>query len=399
VAACGAVCSAEDWPQWRGPRRDGIAKPFADRPSWPSSLASAWKVAVGTGHSSPVVAQDRVYLLAREGDDEVVSSFELGTGRRLWRQAYNAPYEMHPAARFHGKGPKSTPVVAAGRLYTLGITGVLSCFEASTGLPVWRKEFSGQFKQTSPVYGTAMSPIVADGRLIAHVGGQADGALSAFDAKDGNLVWAWKGDGPGYASPVVAELGGVRQVVTQTQNHLLGLALHSGELLWKVPLTTPYDQNAVTPVVYGQAVIYSGLDNGVHAVAIARRGGAWTAAPLWANREVSLYMSSPVLEGDFLFGMSHRQKGQFFCLDARTGRTQWLGEGRRGDNAAVVAAGGVLFLLTDDASLVVARKSATGFEPLGRYKVAASPTWAHPAFAGDRIIVKAADSLEAFRIE
>jgi outer membrane protein assembly factor BamB len=309
---------AGDWPQWRGPERDGRLGDVGAPEAWPPGLAPAWRLEVGTGHASPVVAGDRVYVFSREGDDEVVQGLDLATGARVWRQAYPAPYRMNPAASGHGKGPKSTPVVADGRVCTFGISGILSCFDATTGGLLWQKEFASQYDQTSPLYGVAMSPVVDDGHLIAHVGGPGNGALTAFDTTTGDVVWAWQGDGPGYASPVVAEIAGERQIVTFSESFLVGVSAKGGELRWKLPFTTSYVQNAVTPIVDGDTIIYSGLDHPVRALKVVRRGTTWTTESLWENDAVAAYMSTPVLVDGRLFGLSHRKRGQFFCL--ATGR-------------------------------------------------------------------------------
>jgi outer membrane protein assembly factor BamB len=171
-------------------------------------------------------------VFAREDEEEVLQSLDLATGRRLWRQAYPAPYTMNPAATSHGKGPKSTPAVAGGRVFTFGISGILSAFDAATGRLAWRKEFSAQYGETSPLYGAAQSPVVDGDRVIVHVGGPGRGALTAFDAATGAVRWAWTGDGPAYASPVVATLAGARQVVTFTESFLVGVSADRGELLW-----------------------------------------------------------------------------------------------------------------------------------------------------------------------
>ena len=272
VALAGQVCFAQDWPQWRGPNRDGLVSSFTAPKAWPDKLKSVWKVPVGIGHSSPVVVGKRVYLHSRQDENEVASCFDLDTGKQLWRDSYPAPYTMNPAAVSHGKGPKSTPVVYNGKLFTLGISGILSSYDATTGKLRWRREFSKTSKSTSPLYGTAMSPIVDRGLLIAHVGGNDSGALTAFDAETGEIRWSWAGDGPGYASPIAAELGGVRQIVTQTQKYIVGISASSGQLLWEIPFETEYVQNSVTPVVYKQTLIFSGLDKGVFAVNVALRG-------------------------------------------------------------------------------------------------------------------------------
>jgi outer membrane protein assembly factor BamB len=398
LSLIGGPAAAQDWPQWRGPGRDGHV-PGPVTLSWPKALKAGWKVPVGIGYSSPVVAGQRVFTFARNGENEVVASFDLATGKRLWTQGYPAPYTMNPAAAGHGKGPKSTPVIHGGRLYTLGISGTLSSFDAQTGKVVWRKDFKGQFRDAAPTFGAAMSPVVTDGLLLAHVGGDSDGALTAFDAATGAVRWAWKGDGPGYASPVVASIGGVRQVVTQTQKQLVGLSLTKGELLWSLPFTTPYEQNAVTSVVHGDTVIYSGISQGLRAARIARKGTGFSAEAAWHNEEVSLYMSSPVLDGGRLYGFSHRNKGQFFAVDAATGKTLWLSEGRQAENAAVLAARDVLLILTNDGELVVAKKDAKAFAPIATYTVADSPTWAHPALVGTTLMIKDAETLAQWAVE
>jgi outer membrane protein assembly factor BamB len=384
---------SEDWPQWRGPMRDGSLPSFHEPKVWPEKLAKRWKIPIGLGHSSPIYAASRIYVFSRQQDNEVISSINPEDGKVFWRQSYAAPYKVNPAAEAHGQGPKSTPVFADGRLYTLGIGGILSCFNATTGEVLWRKDFSKQFRQTSPLFGTAMSPVVDNGLLIAHVGGNDDGALTAFDAESGEVKWAWKGDGPGYASPVIATTGGVRQVVTQTQQNIVGVDEASGELLWQIPFSTPYAQNIVTPVFFRSTLIYSGLSKGITGVAVTKARGQWSTTELWSNQEVSMYMSSPILSGNLLFGFSHKNKGQFLCLDANTGKTQWVSDPRQGDNAAILQMGQRLLFLKDDAELIVAQVSAKGFEPLRRYKVADSPTWAHPLVLERGIVIKDADSL------
>jgi outer membrane protein assembly factor BamB len=315
------------------------------------------------------------------------------TGEVIWQQGYPAPYTVNPAAARHGKGVKSTPVVQGGRIYTIGISGILSCFDAKTGKPQWRKEFG------SPDFGTAMSPLVDRGLLIAHVGTSDRGALTALDAQTGAERWSWKGDGPAYASPIVVPLGGTRQVVTQSQHNIVAVSEATGELLWRIPFNTAYEQNIVTPVLYHDTLIFSGLDNGVMAVRVLKRGSEWFTETVWQNKDVSMYMNSPVVSGDLLFGLSHYKRGQFFCLDPRNGATLWTSEGREADNAAIVDAGSALLFLTDDAELIVAKKSGKGFELLRKYSVADSPTWAHPLILSNGILIKDATTLALWGTE
>ena len=388
------VVAATDFPQWRGPQRDGHVTGIAPRATWPAALKPGWKLPVGLGHASPLLAGGRAYVFTREGEEEVVRALDAANGRLVWRQAYGAPYTMNPAARGHGPGPKSTPVLADGRLFTFGISGVLSAWEAATGRLVWRKEGG-----PGPTYGTALSPVVDQGRLIAHLGSEGNGALTAFDAATGAVRWAWKEDGPAYASPVVGVLAGSRQVVTQTQRFLMGLAADTGALLWKVPFTTSYEQNSVTPVIDGDRVIYGGLDHSVKALRVAREGATFNTSDLWQNADVSTYMSTPVLAKGRLFGLSRRNKGQYFALDAATGKTLWLSPGRQGDNAALLVGGGALFLLDTDARLAVLPLEASTFAPVRTWTVAESATWAHPVVTSGGVLVKDVDRLAYWRFE
>lgn len=366
---------------------------------WPETLEKRWHVEVGAGHASPVVLGQRIYLHTRHGENEVVSALDLGSGTVLWQDSYPVPYTMDPAATGHGKGPKSTPVVRNGRLYTFGISGILSGYDAEKGHLLWRKEFSKQFKATSPLYGASASPLVDSGLVIIHVGGYNQGALMAFEATRGEARWSWNGDGPGHASPLVVELEGVRQVVTQTQQFLVGVSLNGGQLLWKIPFTTDYDQNIITPVAHQQALLFSGFARGVLAIRARKCGNQWVTQKLWENPKESMYMSSPVISENLLFGFAHTQKGHFFCLDLRNGAALWTSQGRQGENASVVSAGGYLLFLTDDGTLTVARKSPKGFEPVRRYTVANSPTWAHPVVLSGQILVKDLLHLTSWSVE
>lgn len=390
--------SAQDWTQWRGANRDGTVTGFVAPKVWPEQLKSKWKVQVGVGHASPLVVGKTVYLHSRQGESEVVAAYDLETGKVIWKDSYLVDYTVNAAATEHGKGPKSTPVVSGGRLYTLGITGVLSCYDTAKGKLAWRKDFGRRFGEKAPDFGTAMSPMVDKGLVILHAGGNNKGGLVALDAVTGNEKWAWTDDGPGYASPIAVEIAGKRQIVTQSRKNIIGIWADNGGLLWKIPFDTEYVQNIVTPIQFRDLLIFSGINKGVFAVRVSWKD-KWVTETVWHNKEVGMYMNSPVLSGNLLFGMSHKNKGQFFCVDATTGKTIWTGDPRQGENAAMLIAGDTIFSLTNNAELIITSAAAKGATAIKKYKVADSETWAHPAIIGKRILIKDQNSLALLSFE
>jgi len=399
---CGVqAISAQDWAQWRGPNRDGVARDFVAPAQWPDKLKLIWKTEVGSGYSSPVVSKDRAWIHTRRGEEEVVSCLDLKTGKTLWSKSYTVAFTKNQYATQMGKGPYSTPVLYDGKLYTLGVTAILSCLDAASGDLKWRKEFGAP--DTSKMFcGTAVSPVVDQGNLIVYVGDDIKGgSMFALDPATGNERWKWTGEGPGYASPIVVELEGVRQIVTMTDKSAIGVELKTGKLLWRMPWPDEWNENIVTPITYKNLLIFSGVRKGTIAVAAQspQNGAEWTAKQVWNNPEIAMYMNSPVLEGDHLFGMSSKRKGQFFCLEAATGKILWTTEGREGAGAAILNAKDVLLILTSDASLIVAKKSAKGFEQLAKYSVADSATHAHPVAIGKSILIKDDGAIALWNIE
>jgi len=236
--------------------------------------------------------------------------------------------------------------------------------------------------------GTTTSPLADGNRVIVHVGGHNNGALTAFNKDTGAVVWRWTGDGPGYASPIVATFGGTRQIITLSQQNIVGVAADTGALLWQRPYKNTYDNSSITPIQYGDAILVSAQEKGIALLRPTKRNEKWTPDVVWETSEAGLYMSNGVIVGDTLYGLSHLSRGQFFALDVKTGKVLWKTTGRDAENTAFVKADNVLFMLNDDAELIVARPTRTAFQPLKRYTVAKSATWAQPAVSGNRIFVK-----------
>jgi outer membrane protein assembly factor BamB len=378
-----------DVTQWRGPARDGIITGLTTPQTWPATLTQRWQVEIGTGYATPLVVGNRVYQFSRIGDNETMTALDGDSGKVVWQAGYPVTFTMNPATKQHGPGPKSTPVFFNGRLYSIGMTGTVTAWDASSGKQVWQKADAGP----EMLYTThAFSPIVDAGSVIFHVGGNDKGALTAFDLNTGAVRWRWAGDGPGYASPMLAAFDGVRQIVTPTQSKIVGVDATTGALLWERPLVHQFVSNSITPIVSGQTIVVAGTGP-LFAFAVARRAGQWTTEQIWENADLPLRYTTPVASGDMLFGLSGRNSGQYYAIDARTGKTLWTSDGRQAAHASVARAGDLLFSLESDGELVIARNSQSAFEPIRKYKVSSNETWAQPAFAGNRVFVKDVTSL------
>ncbi len=396
LAPLGAQVPSGDWTQWRGPGRDGVVPHFVAPAKWPEQLTRRWQVKVGTGHATPLIVGTRVYMFSRRGDDEVLAAFDAGTGREQWATRYPAPYTPNRLAIDHGQGPKSTPLFVEGRIFTLGISGIVSAFDAETGRRLWHKPPP----PLAPTYSTAQSPLFDNGQLIVHVGGYGKGALTSFNPATGKVNWEWTGDGPAYGSPIVAEFGGTRQVITFTENMLVGVSATTGELLWSRPFHSARDVQAITPLVYRDTIIVTAFESGITAIRINKRDGKWGTDNAWKNDDQYSRFSNAVIVGDAYFALSGKSGGMFMYLDARTGELLWKGEPRTAENAAIARAGNWLFALKDDGELIVADGSnPRAFAPLRRYQVSETATWAAPSISGNRLFVKDVSTLTLWTID
>ncbi len=414
-----AVLLADDWPEWRGPSRDGQVAGFPELTAWPENLTQRWSVDAGDGVSSPIVAGSSVFLFARRGEDEIVRALDLETGAPRWETPYPAPFKTPPIAMRPGLGPHSTPAAGASWLITFGSSGIVSSLDRQSGRLLWQRSFETEYPHTRPPYGIALSPLLDGGLGIVHVGGHAEGvlknydpatdkgdytpgrgagALRAFDLATGDVRWSWDGDGPGYASPVLATLEGMRQVVTLSQRACEGVDAATGKLLWSFPFDTTIDQNIVTPLVLGGRVLISGNRSGIMSLRPRRDGPDWKVEEVWRNRDFSMYMSSPVSSGTRLLAQAQDKKGTLCCLDLVSGRTLWASEGRFSEHASLLVAGKWLLIQTAEGEFIAALVDGAAFAPVKRYRVAEGGVWAHPAVFGDRILVRDARKLTLWSI-
>ncbi len=385
---------AQDWPQWRGPNRDGKVKGFTAPEKWPQELTQKWKATVGTGDATPALVGDRLYVFTRQGEEEVILCLNASDGKELWRDAYAAQAVTGAASRH--PGPRSSPAVADGKVVTLGVGGVLSCLDAGTGKVVWRKD---PFPKVVPRFFTSMSPIIVDGMAIAHLGGQGNGALIAYDLATGAEKWRWGAEGPDYGSPVLLTVAGTKQIVTPTEKSIVGIAVADGKLLWQVPFA-PQSRayNAATPIVDGQTVIIGGKGRGTKAVKIEKSADGFAAKELWSNADLAVQFNTPVLKDGLLFGLS--DGGNLFCLDAQTGQTAWTDATQRdrGGFTAIVDAGSCLMALPSSSELIVFKPNGKQYEEVAKIKISDTPTYAHPVVAGNRIFGKDQETVTAWTV-
>jgi len=357
-------------------------------------LKKEWQVEVGTGYGSPIVAGGRVYQHARQGDSEVVWCFDLKTGTVNWRKSYAAPFTIGGGAQKHGKGPKSSPVLADGRVFTMSITGLLSAWDASTGERLWRSDYGPRFKKSHPYWGASTSPIVDGNRIVVHFGSDDEGVLVALDVESGKEIWSHGKNGPSYSSPLVVVMQGVRQVVEWNHETLAGVEIKSGRLLWEYPLPhVGTDQNMPTPTFHRGLVLVGGENRGIRGLEPRLENGAWTVHERWHQKKVALDMSTAVINHDLLYGFSHYGRGRLFCLDPQTGEVRWEGPGRTGENVTFLSIPGHVVALINDGELQIIEASGDRFKKVASYRVAESNTWAPPVLLKSGILVKDSQTL------
>jgi outer membrane protein assembly factor BamB len=385
-----------DWPQWRGPRRDGVAHDPDLLTGWPHrGPKELWRVKGGGGFSSFAVGGGRVFTLLGQEGQEVVVCWEATTGKEVWRH----PYATRFSDRQYG-GPRSTPTLDGGRLYTVGAAGHFHCFDAATGDVLWRHDLLEEFQAPQPPWGVAFSPLVEGDLVLASPGGPGGKSVAAFHKETGKQVWTALDDQAGYSSPIALTAGGVRQVVFFTARHLVGLSPADGKVLWQYPWQTRYDVNAATPLAFrarkgGQDLDYvflsSGYRRGCALIKIAGRGaGRFEAQRVYEGNDLCLHFSSPVRYRDGLYAIDETR--DLTCLDVRTGKVLWRHRGflqgsllRVDDRLLVLGGDGKLALVEADPdrfrTLALVEADSDRWPSHGR-------CWTVPVLAGGRLYLR-----------
>jgi outer membrane protein assembly factor BamB len=385
---------SQDWPQFRGINRDGKVTGFKAPQTWPKELTQVWKLNVGFGDAGPVLAGGKIYLLTRQGTDEVVLCLDAATGKELWKNTYAAMAVTGPSASAH-PGPRSTPSVANGKIVTFGTSGILSCFDTGTGKLLWRKENP---TDAIPRFFTGTSPLIVDGMCIVYVGKTNDGQVLALDLNTGTEKWHLQNDGPAYSSPSVMTIEGKKILIVQSEKNLMALNLSDGKLLCQIatPVQGMY-YNAPSPFIDGQTIVYSGQGTGSKSVKVEKQGDQFTTKELWANAEVGAKWNTPVLKDGFLFGFTDKKR--IYCLNYTTGQTAWIDAAVNSDFSTILDCGSVLIGLTSTDNLIVLSPNGKAYTELVKYKVSETPIFSFPVIAGDNVYIKDAESLTLFKIK
>jgi outer membrane protein assembly factor BamB len=374
---------AADWPQWLGPRRDGASEETVA--PWQGQLKVLWKQPVGEGHSSPVVAGGKVFLLTklRDKNDEALEAFDAGTGKPLWKQTY----DRGAFKSLFGNGPRGTPAVAGDKVYTFGITGILSCYSAADGTPVWQVDTLKRYQAANLFFGMSCSPIVEGERVVVNVGGKG-ASLVAFDKDTGKEAWKHLDDKASYSSPIAIGQGDARELVFLTGKGLVGVTPADGAVRWQFPFQDTLNESSTTPVQVGDLLIASSITLG--SVGLKKEGT--NVSKQWSNGDLSCYFATPVAVGTehvyLVTGSILSKQASLHCIAAATGKKLWTRPKVGAYHASLLRTGDNKLLLLEEAgSLVLLDPDPKEYRELARAKICGT-TWAHPALANGRLYVR-----------
>ena len=381
-----------DWPQWRGPNRDGKSAETGLLTEWPAGGPPlAWKAGgAGTGFSSMSVAAGKLYTVGARGGTEYVHAFDVATGKKLWEAANGSEYSND-----RGNGPRGTPTVDGGRLYVLGASGDLTALDAAKGTRVWSVNVLREFGGSNPRWGLSESPLIAGDRLLVNAGGP-NASIVAFNKRDGKVIWKSQSDGAGYSSAVVQRVGSTEQAVFFTANRAVGVAVADGKLLWEYPRVANRVANIATPVVKDNFVFLSSdYGTGAALLKLDPAGGVG-ATEVYFTQEMRNHHSSSILVGEHLYGFS---SAILTALRFADGATAW--KDRSVGKGSLAFADGHLYLFSEGGVVGLAEATPAGYREKGRFSIqqAGLPTWAHPVIAGGRLYLRDQDTVYAYNVK
>jgi outer membrane protein assembly factor BamB len=414
LAALAVTTSAEDWPEWRGRGRTGVWTETGIVETFPEGgLEYTWRTPIRAGYAGPAVADGRVFVTddqATEGMKGIERALALDekSGQILWTREWAVDYAgLQPT---YAIGPRATPTVEGDRVYVLGAKGALLCLDVETGDVIWKKDFEEDYGTRVPPWGTAGAPIVEGDLLIVFVGGRDDALVVAFDKRTGGEVWRalHTGDDPGYAQPVIFDVGGTRQLIVWHPQRVASLDPNTGTLYWEVPFEVDLGMTVATPVMNANRLLVSCFFNG--SMLLGLDGDPPSARILWRvagpseieSDGLHALITTPVLDGDWIYGVG--SYGELRGLDARTGARRWeslelIGEKARWAAAFIVRLGDRYLINTDRGDLVLAHLTPEGYEEIdrtslieptspGSHRERGAVHWSHPAYANRHVVVR-----------
>jgi outer membrane protein assembly factor BamB len=384
-----------DWPQWRGPNRDGLSPESGLGKEFPASgPPKLWTAgSLGAGYGSVSMAGSRLFVQGAVGGKSMVHCLNRSDGKPIWSVALGPE-----ATNDRGSGPRSTPTLDADRAYVLTESGDLACLKTDDGSVVWRKNLIRDFKGDNPYWLLSESPLVDGNRLIVTPG--AKGAtLVALDKLTGKWLWssAELSDGPGYASAIAVQVGSIRAIAQLTANAGVGVRASDGKLLWRYTNPANRTANCTTPVFHDGAVFYtSAYGTGCGLLRVAQDGDSVKSEEAYFNREMMNHHGGVVLVNGHVYGFSN---SILTCMEWATGAVKW--RDRSVGKGSLTYADGKLFLLGEGHTAAVADASPSGYKEWGRFKIADKglPAWAHPVVCGGKLYLRNQDTLECYDIK
>lgn len=389
VAAQTMAQSAANWPQWRGPNRDGISKETGLLKQWPAEGPPfVWKATgAGRGYSSFSMSNGKLYTMGLRGDREFIVAFDLATGKEAWATAHGTAFRND-----RGDGPRGTPTVDGDRIYALGGSGDLSALEARTGKVIWSKNVLKEFGGSNITWGISESPLVMGNKLLVNAGGPG-ASIVALNKRDGSLIWKSQSDEAGYSSAIPMELNGVTQVVFFTGERAVGLDSRDGRLLWEYAKPSNRTANVATPIARANRVFISsdyGTGGGVIEIKADNQ-----AQEIYFTKEMRNHHSSSVLIGDHLYGFS---SAILTAMKFDTGEIAW--RDRSVGKGSLVYADGHLYCFSENGVVGLVEATPAGYKEKGRFRIQQDslPTWTHPVVAGGRLYLRDQDTIYAFDV-
>jgi outer membrane protein assembly factor BamB len=382
----------DDWPQWRGPRRDGVSAERGLLKAWPQNGPPlAWKTTgAGQGYSSFAVAGGRLYTLGAREDREHVVAFDVASGKRLW----DAPHGRR-FSNDRGDGPRGTPTVDGTRVYAFGASGDLTALDAASGKVAWTVNVIREFGGQNITWGLSESPLIAGDRIIVSPGGPGSSVV-ALNKTDGKLIWKTEADRAGYSSAVLHELGGIRQAIVFTGQRALGVNIANGRVLWSYDRVANRVANIATPIVRGNHVFLSSdYGTGAALLRLTAAGGGITAEEVYFTREMRNHHASSVLVGDHLYGFS---SAILTAMRFDTGEVAW--RDRSVGKGSLVHADERLYLFSERGVVALAEASPEGYREHGRFSLTTGslPTWSHPVVSNGKLFLRDQDIIYAYDV-